>query len=210
MVNTANMSVDSAVSVSFLQYELASTIEQAVRSAVDTVLKETARIVGAKLTEARDAAAESRRENRSLRDRLELTESELKAMRYYMSAAEKNIQQCLLLNPNRPADAPPAQFVPEAAPGIRDAPPRSTRNPGRTLSGRSVPSVGLCLPTVQTDWPRTLINRRRLRSAFGNSTQNQPGRAPVHPQSVVPRSQEAHEEQFYLSDQSLINKGDTY
>ncbi|XP_062844766.1 zinc finger protein 358 [Trichomycterus rosablanca] len=204
------MSVDSSVSVSVLQYELASTIEQAVRSAVDTVLKETARIVGAKLTEARDAAAESRRENRSLRDRLELTESELKAMRYYMSAAEKNIQQCLLLNPNRPADDPPVQFPPEPASATRDTQPRSIRNPGRTLSARSVPSVGLCLPTVQPDWPRTLINRRRLRSSGGgnssSSFQNQTGRAPVHPEPAVPRSEEAHEEQFYIADQSVINK----
>ncbi|KAG9351577.1 hypothetical protein JZ751_022828 [Albula glossodonta] len=49
--------------VSFLKYELASTIEQAVRCAVETVLRETARVVGSKLTAAHTAAAESHREN---------------------------------------------------------------------------------------------------------------------------------------------------
>uniref|UniRef100_A0A8C9VTX0 C2H2-type domain-containing protein n=1 Tax=Scleropages formosus TaxID=113540 RepID=A0A8C9VTX0_SCLFO len=55
-------------SVAFLKYELASTIEQAVRCAVETVLRETARVVGAKLSAAHSAAAESHRENQSLRD----------------------------------------------------------------------------------------------------------------------------------------------
>ncbi|XP_028839880.1 zinc finger protein 768 [Denticeps clupeoides] len=148
------LSVD--VGVSFLKYELASTIDQAVRCAVDTVLKETARVVGVKLAAARNAAAVSHRENQSLRERLEVSEGELKAVRYYMAAAEKNIKQCLLLNQNKPR--PRAEAAPPGPAG--GSPPNSHRRdqarsarPFRAHFSKTSPSVGLCLPTVQSEWP---------------------------------------------------------
>ncbi|XP_026105598.1 zinc finger E-box-binding homeobox 1-like [Carassius auratus] len=176
------MTLSMDISVTFLKCELASTIDQAVRCAVETVLKETARVVGIKLTAARNAAAESHRENRSLRERLEISESELKAVRYYMTAAEKNIKQCLLLNRNQPGsnivrpNADDALFVipSRAADGSPTAPTqnKSFRNsPGRIHSPKNLPSVGLCLPTVQSDLSRECVNRRKARrSAGGNSS----------------------------------------
>lgn len=197
------------ISVSFLKYELASTIDQAVRCAVDTVLKETARIVGARLTEARDAAAESRRENRSLRERLEVSESELKAVRYYMTAAEKNIKQCLLLNRNRTTSSSAEDFhlSPEVSPESRDSttPLKAFRSStGRSHGAKAVPSVGLCLPTVQSDWPRSLVNRRRMRAGFVGDASS---RALVEPDSVQAGTEEPAEDQFYISEEGVMDKG---
>lgn len=178
------MASDS-LSVSFLQYELASTVEQAVRGAVETVLRETARVVSSRLAAARDAAAESRRENRSLRERLEASEGELKAVRYYVAAAEKNIQQCLLLDQRRP----------EA--GLLSLQRgRSLKNTApRTPGAKAVPSVGLCLPTVQSDWPR-----RRVRTAGKEHS-----RAPAETDPGLERTGEV--EEFYIAEESLTDKG---
>lgn len=203
------------ISVSFLKYELASTIDQAVRCAVDTVLKETARIVGARLAEARDAAAESRRENRTLRERLEVSESELKAVRYYMTAAEKNIKQCLLLNRNRPpsssAGAEDLQFSTEATLESRESSQnhlKTFRNSsGRSHSAKTVPSVGLCLPTVQSDWPRSVINRRRMRVNSASFITDTSSRIPVESDLVQDRTEEHTEDQFYISEEGVIDKG---
>lgn len=199
------------ICVSFLKYELASTIDQAVRCAVDTVLKETARIVGSRLTEARDAAAESRRENRTLRERLEVSESELKAVRYYMSAAEKNIKQCLLLNRNRPisSSTEELQLSSETTPENRESSHlKAFRNSsGRSHGAKTVPSVGLCLPTVQSDWPRGVINRRRMRvnsACFLNDTSS---RTPVESDSGQARTEAPTEDQFYTSEEGVIDKG---
>lgn len=187
------------LSVSLLNYELASTIEQAVRCAVDTVLTETARIVGAKLTEVRDAAAESRRENRSLRDRLEVSESELKAVRYYMTAAEKNIKQCLLFNRTRaPSSCAEDLQVP---PGATMESRQSSQNNGKVFrsacgksqSAKGVPSVGLCLPTVQPDCPRSAMARRRVRANSASV-----------PLQV--RTEEPPEAQFYISEEGVMEK----
>lgn len=196
------------ISVSFLKYELASTIDQAVRCAVDTVLKETARIVGARLTEARDAAAESRRENQSLRERLDVSESELKAVRYYMTAAEKNIKQCLLLNRTRAisSSAEDLQLSSETSPERRESNHLKTfRNSStRSHSVKTVPSVGLCLPTVQSDWPRAVINRRRMRASFINDSTS---RVPVEPECVQVRTEEPTEDHFYISEEGVVDKG---
>ncbi|XP_050967252.1 zinc finger protein 16-like isoform X2 [Labeo rohita] len=181
------MTLSMDISVSFLKCELASTIDQAVRCAVETVLKETARVVGIKLAAARNAAAESHRENQTLRERLEISESELKAVRYYMTAAEKNIKQCLLLNRNQPGsnivrpNSDDALFVipsrvadgsPTAQAQSRDSSRKSFRNsPGRIHGPKNLPSVGLCLPTVQSEWPRECVNRRKARgSSVANSS----------------------------------------
>ncbi|KAJ8254761.1 hypothetical protein GJAV_G00197080 [Gymnothorax javanicus] len=170
-------------SVSFLKYELAATIEQAVRCAVETVLRETARVMDTKLTAAHNAAAETNRENKNLRERLEMKESELKAVRYYMTAAEKNIKQCLLLNQGQPishtmnTEHPrtddPLFLLPPVSPdvlpvtfnagGSSSRPVKTFRSSARAQLSKSFPSVGLCLPTVQSEWARSGYNRRRTR-----------------------------------------------
>lgn len=228
------MTSNTDVSVSFLKYELASTIEQAVRSAVDTVLKETARVVGIKLAAARTAAAESHRENQSLRERLEISEGELKAVRYYMTAAEKNIKQCLLLNnQNQPRSS---VVRPQSDDNVfllsnsnvnaesnvnvnvnqltreHSRTVRSFRNPpGRTSFSRTLPSVGLCLPTPQSEWPRSVTNRRRIRSSVTLNqsflSHNQHPQAQTESDQVLNATEEDPEAPFFIADDGVTNKG---
>ncbi|XP_058873834.1 uncharacterized protein LOC131724871 [Acipenser ruthenus] len=87
--------MDVSVSVSFFQDELASTIEHAVKAAVDTVLCQITKVVGGKFTEFRMEMAGKEKENESLKLRLEISESELKAVRLCVSAADANIRQGL-------------------------------------------------------------------------------------------------------------------
>ncbi|MGH0140807.1 UNVERIFIED_CONTAM: hypothetical protein FKN15_072172 [Acipenser sinensis] len=79
--HTANDKMDFSVSVSFFQDELASTIEHAVKAAVDTVLCEITKVVGNKFTEFQMEMAESAKENSNLK---------LKLQRY-MEAAERSV-----------------------------------------------------------------------------------------------------------------------
>ncbi|MGH0184437.1 UNVERIFIED_CONTAM: hypothetical protein FKN15_014892 [Acipenser sinensis] len=93
--------MDVSVSVSFFQDELASTIEHAVKAAVDTVLCEITKVVGSKFTEFQMEMAGKERENESLKLRLEISESELKAVRECMNAADADIKQPLRnINPD--------------------------------------------------------------------------------------------------------------
>ncbi|MGH0144815.1 UNVERIFIED_CONTAM: hypothetical protein FKN15_008428 [Acipenser sinensis] len=93
--------MDVSVSVSFFQDELASTIEHAVKAAVDTVLCEITKVVGGKFTEFQMEMAGKEKENESLKLRLEISESELKAVRECMKAADAYIKQPLRnMNPN--------------------------------------------------------------------------------------------------------------
>ncbi|MGH0144840.1 UNVERIFIED_CONTAM: hypothetical protein FKN15_012140 [Acipenser sinensis] len=87
--------MDVSVSVSFFQDELASTIEHAVKAAVDTVLCEITKVVGGKFTEFQMEMAGKEKENESLKLRLEISESELKAVRECMNAADAGIKQPL-------------------------------------------------------------------------------------------------------------------
>ncbi|MGH0148320.1 UNVERIFIED_CONTAM: hypothetical protein FKN15_038971 [Acipenser sinensis] len=88
-------------STSSTAYELASTIEHAVKAAVDTVLCEITKVVGGKFTEFQMEVAEKEKENESLKLRLEISESELKAVRECLSAAGANIKQALMnINPD--------------------------------------------------------------------------------------------------------------
>ncbi|MGH0133059.1 UNVERIFIED_CONTAM: hypothetical protein FKN15_074870 [Acipenser sinensis] len=80
--------MDVSISVSFFQDELASTIEHAVKAAVDTVLCEITKVVGGKFTEFQMEMAGKEKENESLKLRLEISESELKAVRECMNAAD--------------------------------------------------------------------------------------------------------------------------
>ncbi|MGH0126479.1 UNVERIFIED_CONTAM: hypothetical protein FKN15_028326 [Acipenser sinensis] len=93
--------MDVRVSVSFFQDELASTIEHAVKAAVDTVLCEITKVVGGKFTEFQMQMAGKEKENESLKLRLEISESELKAVRECMNAADADIKQPLRnMNPD--------------------------------------------------------------------------------------------------------------
>ncbi|MGH0130784.1 UNVERIFIED_CONTAM: hypothetical protein FKN15_066313 [Acipenser sinensis] len=93
--------MDVSVSVSFFQDELASTIEHAVKAAVDTVLCEITKVVGGKFTEFQMEMAGKEKENESLKLRLEISESELKALRECMNAADADIKQPLRnMNPD--------------------------------------------------------------------------------------------------------------
>ncbi|MGH0167806.1 UNVERIFIED_CONTAM: hypothetical protein FKN15_060098 [Acipenser sinensis] len=87
--------MDVSISVSFFQDELASTIEHAVKAAVDTVLCEITKVVGGKFTEFQMEMAGKEKENESLKLRLEISESELKAVRECMNAADADIKQPL-------------------------------------------------------------------------------------------------------------------
>ncbi|MGH0183259.1 UNVERIFIED_CONTAM: hypothetical protein FKN15_011527 [Acipenser sinensis] len=93
--------MDVSVSVSFFQDELASTIEHAVKAAVDTFLCEITKVVGSKFTEFQMEMAGKEKENESLKLRLEISESELKAVRECMNAADADIKQPLRnMNPD--------------------------------------------------------------------------------------------------------------
>ncbi|MGH0184941.1 UNVERIFIED_CONTAM: hypothetical protein FKN15_016353 [Acipenser sinensis] len=93
--------MDVSVSVSFFQDELASTIEHAVKAAVDTVLCEITKVVGGKFTEFQMEMTGKEKENESLKLRLEISESELKAVRECMNAADADIKQPLRnMNPD--------------------------------------------------------------------------------------------------------------
>ncbi|XP_058874058.1 zinc finger protein 16-like [Acipenser ruthenus] len=93
--------MDVSISVSFFQDELASTIEHAVKAAVDTVLCQITKVVGGKFTEFQMEMAGKEKENESLKLRLEISESELKAVRECMNAADADIKQPLRnMNPD--------------------------------------------------------------------------------------------------------------
>ncbi|MGH0133057.1 UNVERIFIED_CONTAM: hypothetical protein FKN15_074868 [Acipenser sinensis] len=93
--------MDVSISVSFFQDELASTIEHAVKAAVDTVLCEITKVVGGKFTEFQMEMSGKDKENESLKLRLEISESELKAVRECMNAADADIKQPFRnMNPN--------------------------------------------------------------------------------------------------------------
>ncbi|XP_058865055.1 zinc finger protein 41-like isoform X1 [Acipenser ruthenus] len=102
--------MDVSISVSFFQDELASTIEHAVKAAVDTVLCEITNVIGSKFTEFQMEMAGKERENGSLRLRLEISESELKAVRGCMNAADADIRQPRLFqDPKESHDIPESE-----------------------------------------------------------------------------------------------------
>ncbi|XP_029556466.1 Krueppel-like factor 6 isoform X1 [Salmo trutta] len=208
------MSLTMEANVSFLQYELASTIERAVRCAVETVLKETARVVGIKMTAARTAAAESHRENQSLRERLELSEGELNAVRYYMTAAENNIKQCLLFNHNHPRSGTlgPGTGSPSSMlnRGTTRVPKSFRASSTRSQFSKSLPSVGLCLPTVQHEWPRSSSSLRGIRTSSSTVSCSNPSQTSkalqVEVESSPQHTEEDTEDQFYITDDGVVEK----
>ncbi|XP_058851990.1 zinc finger protein 23-like [Acipenser ruthenus] len=99
--------MDVSVSVSFFQDELASTIEHAVKAAVDTVLCAITKVVGSKFTEFQMEMAGKEKENESLKLRLEISESELKAVRGCINAADADIKQPLIFQDPKEGHAIP-------------------------------------------------------------------------------------------------------
>ncbi|XP_041090396.1 zinc finger protein 23-like [Polyodon spathula] len=99
--------MDVSVSVSFFQEQLGSAIEHAVKAAVDTVLWEITKAVGSKFTELHIEMCGMEKENESLKLRLEISESELKALRECMSAAGADIKQPLTLQDPKESHAIP-------------------------------------------------------------------------------------------------------
>ncbi|MGH0161725.1 UNVERIFIED_CONTAM: hypothetical protein FKN15_041549 [Acipenser sinensis] len=73
--------MDARVSVSLFQEQLASPVERAVKAAVDSVLREITKAVGSKFTEFQVEMSAMKRENESRQLRLEISESELRAVR---------------------------------------------------------------------------------------------------------------------------------
>ncbi|MGH0192274.1 UNVERIFIED_CONTAM: hypothetical protein FKN15_014876 [Acipenser sinensis] len=77
----------------FLQDELASTIEHAVKAAVDTGLCEITKVVGSKFDKLQMEMVGKERENESLKLRLEISERALKSVRECVNAADGDIRQ---------------------------------------------------------------------------------------------------------------------
>ncbi|KAM6970227.1 uncharacterized protein FYW47_005510 [Aplochiton taeniatus] len=209
------MSITIDVSVSFLKYELESTIDQAVRCAVETVLKETVRVVGSKLSAAQTAAAKSHRENQSLKERLEISESELKAVRYYVAAAEKNIKQCLQLNNTPPnvrsastseeslLPCPQSSTINLLTKGITQAQKPFRASQTKSQFSKPVTSVGLCLPTVQREWPRSSSSLRRMRAsstAVSSLHISQTSKAPQLADGNISQDVEYTDVPFFITD----------
>ncbi|XP_058870684.1 zinc finger protein 626-like [Acipenser ruthenus] len=85
--------MDVSVSVSLFQDELASTVELAVKAAADSVVCAITEAVSSKFTELQEDMSAVKRENESLKLRLEISESELKAVRGCINAADADIKQ---------------------------------------------------------------------------------------------------------------------
>ncbi|XP_041091305.1 uncharacterized protein LOC121304308 isoform X2 [Polyodon spathula] len=90
--------MEVSVSVSLFQEQLASPVERAVKAAVDSVLGEVTKIVGSKFTEFQVEMSGMRRENESLKLRLEISESELRAVRGCINTADTNMKQAFIFH----------------------------------------------------------------------------------------------------------------
>ncbi|MGH0166947.1 UNVERIFIED_CONTAM: hypothetical protein FKN15_051747 [Acipenser sinensis] len=85
--------MDVSVSVSLFQDELASTVELAVKAALDGVVCAITEAVGSKVTLFQVEMSGLKRENETLKLRLEISESDLKAVRGCINAADADIKQ---------------------------------------------------------------------------------------------------------------------
>ncbi|XP_041112279.1 zinc finger protein 271-like isoform X1 [Polyodon spathula] len=99
--------MDVSVSVSFFQEQLASPVERAVKAAVDSVLREITEVVGSRFTEFRVEMTAMKRENESLKLRLEISESELRAVRGCINTADTDIKQPFIFQDPRESNAIP-------------------------------------------------------------------------------------------------------
>ncbi|XP_041093168.1 zinc finger protein 771-like [Polyodon spathula] len=95
------------VSMSLFQEQLASPVERAVKAAVDSVLREITEAVSSKFTEIREEMTAMKRENERLKLRLEISESELRAVRGSINAADTDIKQPFIFQDPRESHAIP-------------------------------------------------------------------------------------------------------
>ncbi|MGH0167808.1 UNVERIFIED_CONTAM: hypothetical protein FKN15_060100 [Acipenser sinensis] len=146
--------MDVSVSVSFFQDELASTIEHAVKAAVDTVLCEITKVVGGKFTEFQMEMAGKEKENESLKLRLEISESELKAVRECMNAADADIKQPLRnMNP----DCNEQDFQRNENPGLFQDPKESHAIPkSEAQEGPRIEAVYTLEESFDQEWCASL------------------------------------------------------
>ncbi|MGH0179036.1 UNVERIFIED_CONTAM: hypothetical protein FKN15_000572 [Acipenser sinensis] len=107
--------MDVSVSVSLFQDELASTVELAVKAALDSVVCAITEAVGSKFTLFQVEMSGLKRENETLKLRLEISESELKAVRGCINAADAHIKQPFIfqeLSCVKDEDVPEQECVP--------------------------------------------------------------------------------------------------
>ncbi|XP_058871800.1 zinc finger protein 239-like [Acipenser ruthenus] len=101
--------MDVSVSVSWFQDELASAVELAVKAAADSVVCAITEAVSSKFTELQEDMSAVKRENETLKLRLEISESELKAVRGCINAAHADIKQPFIFQ-----DPIESQAIPES------------------------------------------------------------------------------------------------
>nr|XP_015214991.1 PREDICTED: zinc finger protein 774-like [Lepisosteus oculatus] len=85
--------MDLNISVSLLRDQLGSVIDQAVRTAVDTVLGEMANFVGCKLEDVKKEMTVKEKENESMKEMLEISRCQMKTLRKYMSAVRSGNEE---------------------------------------------------------------------------------------------------------------------
>uniref|UniRef100_A0A8C2JFP1 C2H2-type domain-containing protein n=1 Tax=Cyprinus carpio TaxID=7962 RepID=A0A8C2JFP1_CYPCA len=97
-----------------------------------------------------------------------------------------NAEDALFVIPSSAADGSPILQAQN-----RDSSRKSFRNsPGRIHNPKNLPSVGLCLPTVQSDWPRECVNRREARGGSSGVNSSEPenpdhsANPPEHPSDM--------------------------
>ncbi|XP_041092936.1 putative zinc finger protein 286B [Polyodon spathula] len=88
--------MEVSVSVSLFEDELASAVELAVKAAVDSVLCAVTKAVGSKFTEFRVEMTGKEKEIESLKRRLEISESELRAVRGCGNTADTDIKHAFI------------------------------------------------------------------------------------------------------------------
>ncbi|MGH0115033.1 UNVERIFIED_CONTAM: hypothetical protein FKN15_072818 [Acipenser sinensis] len=175
--------MDVSISVSFFQDELAATIEHAVKAAVDTVLCEITKVIGGKFTEFQMEMAGKERENGSLKLRLEISESELKAVRGCMNAADADTKQPRIFQASiGEHDSTPSLQGKNSSSGkpqrkkLREMTPQEEHV--KTLGSRSVK-----IPSLQDRHPLTVKSTEPTHSVCFNNSETQ-GNLKTLPHSV--------------------------
>ncbi|XP_041092926.1 zinc finger protein 252-like isoform X3 [Polyodon spathula] len=99
--------MEVSVSVSLFEDELASAVELAVKAAVDSVLCAVTKAVGSKFTEFRVEMTGKEKEIESLKRRLEISESELRAVRGCGNTADTDIKHAFIFQDPKESHAVP-------------------------------------------------------------------------------------------------------
>ncbi|XP_041092925.1 zinc finger protein 566-like isoform X2 [Polyodon spathula] len=108
--------MEVSVSVSLFEDELASAVELAVKAAVDSVLCAVTKAVGSKFTEFRVEMTGKEKEIESLKRRLEISESELRAVRGCGNTADTDIKHAFIFQALRQGGPPAWRPCPPSLP----------------------------------------------------------------------------------------------